>query len=142
MNRAIDPQLLIVETADLMAEFRAEVGPDLVSRDVDEIVASVCQALLCSDYFDIRRSGEWIDFNGMRSTTFLRSNDYRLLVEAAMRRFAQQLLTRLQALGVYNGGEFPYFFDSLLPTGDVVLQRLPDNIDHHDHSEPPASPGL
>lgn len=120
------PELIIVEGADMVEEFRQATGGELSKKDTDEILMGVCQALLCSESVEINgKVAEWVDFNAMRSASLIRSHDYRLQVEEAMRQLARRLLARLQSLGAYKDGDFPYFFDSLLPTGDLLLHRLP-----------------
>lgn len=119
------PNWVILSTADILRDFQEDTGQQLVERDVQNIVFHVVQALLLDDTADLEYMDKVPDFNGMQTSAIFKSHDFSLQVKAATQALAQKLHQRLQENDLYRKGEFPYFFSRFIPSGDMLLQRLP-----------------
>jgi hypothetical protein len=119
------PQSIIVEAGDLMREFQQNTEVELNPLDVEQILLDVVNSLLLADreYQGQLESG--LNFNGMRSPAFYKTADAKMKIQRAALILEKQLHARLSEFGVFEDGEFPYFFDRFVSFGDIQLRRLP-----------------
>lgn len=119
------PAKLVFPASDLIREFEEAIGPEIVQRDIEDIVSHVVMSLLFDNNpDDIEHMPLLPDFNRMRSTVFFKEPARKFTVERAAAGLSAQLFQRMQEYKAFHNGEFPYFFVQFVGK-DLYLELLP-----------------
>lgn len=118
------PKSIIIDSQDLVAEFRFQICSVVSDRDFKEVITQVIQMLLNEENGCLDAMNRLPEFNRMTDDAYSEDSQLVERIQKSTSEFGYALYQRLRSLGVYHGNTLPYFFDQLLGN-DLVLSHLP-----------------
>ena len=119
------PRYIIIPTKDIITEYNDAISGIIDKCDLNEIYTQTIHSLMNSTLpGEEQEEGIFLNFKLFRNKTFIKNENMVTHVKVKSYDLLTKIDQRLNDYGLFENGDFPFFFHSIL-SNDLVLEKLP-----------------